>query len=307
MEPTGSAEKRCVKGCLDGAGCASGLCLPTHDCARCVSDAECSEQKLCGTGVCSDPCSANAGPGACSNGFECCEPRCVDRTRDIANCGACGTACTNKEFCAPTGCLPALIANVCKLGSATALLDGAPPDNQAGADVLAALQTSCAPAPATRSVDQLAAEVINPATGRVVVSGGELLVLGGGPYFNKTAKFLENQRGTPVYNGGTFPTIQFIRSADDAVISTSTFPESTPSHDMIVIQIGRELTTGTLALILYGFHPNGTRAAAWHFSHVMAPNLQDYTQAYYVYDWTDTNGDQVPNAGDTWKLLGSGT
>jgi hypothetical protein len=83
--------------------------------------------------------------------------------------------------------------------------------------------------------------------------------------------------------------------------------QSTASHDMIVIQVGRERTTGTLALLLYGFHPNGTLAAAWHFAHVMAPDLASYTDAYYVYDWTDANGDQVPNEGDTWKLLGVGS
>jgi hypothetical protein len=139
------------------------------------------------------------------------------------------------------------------------------------------------------------------------VRGGDLLVLACGPHFNKTAGFLEQQRSIPVYNGGAYPTIQFIRSADDAVIGASTFPESTASHDMIVIQIGRERVTGTAALVLYGFHPNGTRAAAWQFAHVMAPKLESYGEAYYVYDWTDTNGDELPNAGDSWRLLGSGT
>jgi|SoiMethySBSTD1v2_1073268.scaffolds.fasta_scaffold22513_6 hypothetical protein len=262
------------------------------------------------------PGNGDGGPGVeCSRDEECgnteapscCQSRCADTTRDIANCGACGIACASKDFCAPTGCLPARIANVCKLGRATALLDGAPADNQAAADVLTALAANCAPAPATRSIDQATADVIDPADGRVVVRGGELLVLAGGPYFNKTSGFLEKQRTVPVYNGGIPPTIQFIRSADDAVISSSTFPESTPSHDMIVIQIGREHETGTLALVAYGFHPNGTRAAVWQFVHAMAPNLASYPDAYYVYDWSDTNGDQIPNEGDTWKLLGSGS
>jgi hypothetical protein len=200
-----------------------------------------------------------------------------------------------------------VIANVCNLRLATALLDGALPDEQAAADTLRALQTHCSPAPATRAVDQLNADAINPANGRVVASGGELLVLAGGPYFNKAAGFLEKQRDTPVYNAGMYPGIQFIRSADDAIVSTSSLHQSTESHDMIVIQVGRERTTGTLALLLYGFHPNGTLAAAWHFAHVMAPDLASYPEAYYVYDWSDASGDQVPNEGDTWKLLGSGT
>jgi hypothetical protein len=308
-EHCGNSEAHCdlergqcvVKGCKDGAGCASGVCLPTHDCAHCLDDAECSGQKLCGSGVCSDPC------GACASGLVCCEPRCVDMQRDIGNCGACGTACASKDFCAPAGCLPALISNLCALGAASALLDGAPADDRAAADVLRALEARCAPAPATRALEQGGADVINPANGRVVVSGGELLVLAGGPYFNKTAGFLEKERSSPVYNGGAYPTIQFIRSADDAVVASSTFPESTASHDTIVIQVAREPTTGTLGLMLYGFHPNGTLAAAWHFVHVMAADLASYPAAYYVYDWTDTNADQVPNAGDTWRLLGSGT
>jgi hypothetical protein len=200
-----------------------------------------------------------------------------------------------------------VVANMCELALATALLDGAPPDDRAAADVLSALSEHCPAPPATRALDQLRADVINPTDGRIVVSGGELLVLAGGPYFNRAAGFLERDRSAPVYNAGAQPAIEFVRSADGAVVGSSTFPESTPSHDMIVIQVARERITGTLALMLYGFHPNGTLAAAWHFVHVMAPDLGSYREAYYVYDWTDTSGDQVPNAGDTWRLLGSGS
>jgi hypothetical protein len=237
----------------------------------------------------------------------CCDTRHVDTNSDIANCRGCGTACERNEFCATNGCLPAVIANVCKVGIVTALLDGAPPDNAAATEVLAALRMHCLPSPTTRAVDQATADVINPASGRIVVSGGESLILAGGPYFNRTVKYLESRREVPVYNGGTYPTIQFIDSTDDAVIAASTLPESTPSHDLIVIQVGRELTTGTFALVLYGFHPNGTLAAAWQFINVMLPNLEYYDESYYVYDWSDTTGDQTPNAGDTWQLLAAGT
>jgi hypothetical protein len=189
---------------------------------------------------------------------------------------------------------------------ATALLDGAPDDTAAATDVLAALRTHCSPTLNTRAIDQATADVINPATGRVVVSGGETLILAGGPYFNRTVQYLESRRDLPVYNGGAYPTIQYTRSADDSVITTFTFEQSTASHDIIVIQVGRELVTGTFALSMYGIHGNGTLAAAWHFINVMAPNLEAYDKSYYVYEWSDTNGDQTPNAADSWRLLASG-
>ena len=39
----------------------------------------------------------------------------------------------------------------------------------------------------------------------------------------------------------------------------------------------------------------------------MLPNLTNYPEAYYVYEWVDTNPNLIPDSGDTFTLKGSGT
>ena len=299
------AEKRCVQGCKDGSSCPSGICNASHDCAPCLADNECSAQKLCGTGACNGSCTLS-GPATCGTGFSCCEPRCVQTDRDISNCKACGTACTAKQFCGKTGCTNATLPNVCNLGRVTAVLDGAPSDDQAARDILRELGTLCAPAPTTRTVPQMTADVINPTTGRVIVHGGEMLVFVGGGVLQAGVNFLEMQQSLPVRRGGAWPQVTLVRTADNVTLANSVYEEP-GYHDIFVIQVGRETVTGTLSLVVYGFHASGTRAAAWYFYNRMLPNLASYPDAYYVYDWVDINRDLMGDAGDTFTLRGSGT
>jgi len=225
--------------------------------------------------------------------------------RDASNCKACEAICGGKQFCGKTACTNAIISNVCNLSLVTAVLDGAPNDDQAAATVLTGLEQRCAPAPTTRSVQQPSADVINPATGRVVVPGGEMLVFAGGRFLHKGVGFLEDQRSIPVYSGGSFPNVSFLRSVDGTTVASSIYEEP-GYHDIIVIETGREVSTGTVSLVTYGFHANGTRAAAWYFVNVMLPDLTNYTDAYYVYEWVDINRDLKPDSGDTFTLRGSG-
>jgi len=316
-------DKQCLKGCKDATSCASGVCTSAHDCARCVQDDECSGQKLCGSGTCANSCSASApdaggdasapdasgdagAPEGCATGFSCCEPRCVRMENDASNCKTCGTTCLAKQFCGKNGCTDAVLSNVCDLGLVTGVLDGAPTDDPAARDILAALAARCAPVPTTRTVAQAAADVLNPATGRIVVPGGELLVFAGGTFLQKGVGFLEAQRSIGVYSGGTFPNVSFHRSSDGGTIATSLFEEP-GNHDIFVIEVGREQTTGTYSMVAYGFHANGTRAAAWYFVNVMLPNLSNYTDSYYVYEWIDAMPNNLlPELTDTFTLKGSG-
>jgi hypothetical protein len=307
--PTGqycTDEKRCAKGCKNGSACASGICTAAHDCTRCISDSECSGQKVCGSGVCGNACSTGGPTDQCGTGFTCCAPRCVRTDRDVSNCTACGMACAAKQFCGRNGCADATLRNVCNLGMVTAVLDTEANDAQAAATILAGIVARCAPAPTTRSVPEVSADVLNPSTGRVVVPGGEMLVFAGGGFFQKGVGFLETQRSLPVYSAGVFPNLSFVKSADNTTIASTVY-EAEGSRDIIVIEVGREESTGTLSLVAFGFHGNGTRAAAWYFVNVMLPNITNYPDAYYVYEWVDTNPDRNPDSGDTFTLKGSGS
>ena len=71
-------------------------------------------------------------------------------------------------------------------------------------------------------------------------------------------------------------------------------------------QFGSELVTdpssGTLSLVGYGACSGGkgTDAAAWYYANVILPNKASYPDSWYVFSWSDTNNDSIPNGGDTF-------
>jgi hypothetical protein len=68
-----------------------------------------------------------------------------------------------------------------------------------------------------------------------------------------------------------------------------------------------EPVSGTLCFFGYGMGGPGTLAAGYYFQSIVVPSLSTFTNVWYVYEWTDTNNDSVPNAGDTFALLQQGT
>jgi hypothetical protein len=56
---------------------------------------------------------------------------------------------------------------------------------------------------------------------------------------------------------------------------------------------------------LYGLYSAGTAAGAYWFTTQAASGLQGFAKQYYVYEWTDTNNNGVPDAGDAFALLAS--
>jgi len=89
-----------------------------------------------------------------------------------------------------------------------------------------------------------------------------------------------------------------IAQADPATIS--------PAHDVFVVQLVRT-PSGALVLNAAGIFGPGTSAAAWYLVHTMLPQRPQLSYAWYVVDWSDTDGDGLPSAGDTWTVLDSGT
>jgi hypothetical protein len=54
---------------------------------------------------------------------------------------------------------------------------------------------------------------------------------------------------------------------------------------------------GNQAFICYGFDWKGTWAAGFLIQ-VISPNIQAYTNIYYIFHWIDTNGDGIPQASE---------
>jgi hypothetical protein len=80
--------------------------------------------------------------------------------------------------------------------------------------------------------------------------------------------------------------------------------DSTPSHDLILIELVRDPANGTLVLIGFGQQAESTAAAAQYVANQMLPvaNRASYDKAWYAYEWTAA-GEAGP---ETFTLKASG-
>ena len=104
-------KNQCVLGCKDEADCqispASPHCaIARHQGVECRTTADCKGSEQCSpSGQCAEGCN-DAGLG-CNGGRLCCQGLCIDATRDLLNCGACGVACSTANgtpACAASTC-----------------------------------------------------------------------------------------------------------------------------------------------------------------------------------------------------------
>lgn len=319
----------CVPGCKeDGTSCASGVCIDLHDCQNCIDDSECGGGNVCGDNQCAPACKAaqqgtNAG---CSSGLTCCGLHCIDEQTDSTNCGACGTSCGKGQFCGLTECSDSgaggeggsgpgtcvachdtVIANVCALPKVVVILDGQDGNQIPGRAMGAALAAQCNPAPALSEASQTVPDALNPASGRPVSGAHELLVAAGGNFFARLVGYVDSQKISPIYSyfDGETGTLEFRKSATDAIVQSRPLGEPSDSHDYFALQIMRDSITGSLVLNAEGFWESGTVAAAYFFKNGVLPNVAAFDKAWYVYDWTDKNGDMAPNL-DEMTLVASG-
>ncbi|HEY3493862.1 MAG TPA: hypothetical protein VGK73_04220 [Polyangiaceae bacterium] len=291
----------CVQGCSEAGDCASGVCRSDHTCQRCLADTECPAGAVCGSGTCSAACTDSE---QCESGWSCCEGRCVDTTRDIEHCGGCGgvsspNRCTLEDFCGAGACHEVSFANVCQTALFTAVDDGIAEDTQAATALAQALVDGCSPVPATRTVSQTATDILNPESGRPVVGGGETLLVAGGAYVQKVLGYLENQRIAPLFSRVSGDNFELARASDGGAIASIPMAGVDGRHDLLVIQLVRDPSSGTLVFSTFGFSGIGTQAAVYYFENSILPNPTSYPRKSYVFEWTD-DGDDTPGAGDTF-------
>jgi len=318
----------CVTGCKDdNTSCASGVCADAHDCQSCIGDSECGAGNLCGDNRCAPACTAdqqgtNAG---CGTGLTCCGLHCIDAETDSQNCGACGSPCADGQFCGLTACAggeagaggqagtsacvachDTTLANICALPKVAVVLDGQDGNQVPGRAMAAALAAQCTPAPTIREVSQTVPDALNPSNGRPVSGAHELLVAAGGSYYARLLGYVDAQKISPIYwhyDGVT--TIEFRKNSNDEVVVTRQTTEDNTMHDFFVIQLMRDPTSGSLVLNAEGFWESGTVAAAYFFANGILPNLNTFDKSWYVYEWTDKDGDLAPDV-DEMKLVSSG-
>ena len=260
---------------------------------------------MCGAQVCATACGAaqEGGPAGCGAGLTCCSLHCVDTSSEAVHCGACGNTCAAGDFCGTSGCLDVRLSSLCAISKVVVVLDGQNGDDPQGRAMAQSLVSSCVPAPVQREVSQTVADALNPSNGRPVTGGDQLLVIAGGNYFQHAAGYLLQHQVAPisnVQNGDKYE----IRHTQSGALIASEFPGD-PNHDVFVVQFMRDASTSSLILNAYGSSSEGTAAAAFYFGQVLVPDLTHATKRWYVVDWTDKNGDQLPNM-DEFALIEAG-
>jgi hypothetical protein len=272
-----------------------------------LSDLECAAGRVCSTGQCLATCTPTPN---CPTSFTCCADRCADLKRDIHHCGDCATACAATQFCSPTSCKPAIVANICDTPIATVLLDGLSTDDAASAAIQTGLVASCAPPPTATAVAQASSGVIHPTTGRPVVGGGNMLVVAGGPYGQLLIRYLETAGVTPIY-GYYDSTVNQLRGrasgegGADPLIVDALQTTITDSHSFFLVETVVDPASGTLALIVYGISASGTQAGTWYFVQKMLPMRASLVKSWYVYEWTDQDANQQPGDADLFTIVAS--
>jgi len=328
-----TAEYECASGCkTDGSSCASGICDDDHNCTSCIKDDECVADLVCNSGMCGAACSeAQEGEvAACGSGLICCSLHCTDVAINADHCGACGADCSAGEFCgidacaegqggagagtsAPcVACHPTTLANICSIAEAVVILDTLKNPQAGNRDqgraIGAALKAKCSPTPVLSEEEQDSVAALNFTTGRPVSGGRELLIVAGGPFFQNLEVYVEAQRIAPLYwnANDTNTETEFRKSSDNTVVAT--LPISGVDHDsrdFFVIQFMRDAASGSLVLNAQGFWLSGTVAATFQLKEGMLPTLSTFDKAWYVYEWTDMNGDKLPNLNEM-SLTASG-
>jgi hypothetical protein len=125
--------------------------------------------------------------------------------------------------------------------------------------------------------------------GSPILSSSQL-VLFGGPLVNAPVHYYETNRIAPLYYQNDGGTLYWYRADGTRIDATALLGSQKSSHDMFVVESFTD-DNGNHIFIVYGYGWKGTFAGGKFFKFVMYPNISSYTASYYVFEWTDSNGD----------------
>jgi hypothetical protein len=294
--------------CPTGQWCgANGQCVP-----GCAVDADCGNGGACCDHTCvdtsSDPSSCGSCGHACGTGEGCCDSQCTE-LNTLADCGSCGNVCMDGNFCDGTTCLQPTYPNFCANSKVYVIHDGISADNSSADAMASTITANCAPTTTVTTADQTDATLVDQTTGRPLAGAGVTYVLGGGPFPNKVLRYLEsNYKATPIYFDAPDGVNFYWRSrATGSAVAQMPGSACSTTHDQFLVELVTDPMSGTLSLIGYGAcSGKGTKAAAYFYANVILPAAVSYPDSWYVFSWTDGNGNATPDNGDSFTTLAHG-
>jgi len=119
------------------------------------------------------------------------------------------------------------------------------------------------------------------------------IVTFGGRYANRMVAYFEDA-GLALVGFANNGTHRIFRSISDGThlyaVDFSTYNET--EKDYFVIQVYRD--GARYILSMWGIRAPGTYAGGLCFINQIYPNIEDYTDSYYIFSWTDLNSDGMP-------------
>jgi len=228
----------------------------------------------------------------------------------VQRCGACNVACGTDQFCDGTACHDVVFPEFCANKKVYAIYDGIALDDGATNVLASTIAANCPQGTMIQYGPQTNPAWVDQDAGTLLLGGGSTVVTAGGPFANKPVKWMERTSlTTKVYfatNG--IDTFYFRQRSDGGTLVSQPSASCTSHHDNLLIELARDPSSGTLALIGYGVCAGGygTQAAGWYYANVMLPNRASYPDSWYLFQWDDTNMDSLPNVGDSFVQLASG-
>jgi hypothetical protein len=295
------------QGCLTNRCNAGNYCSTDNTCQPgCGSDADCPQGNYCTANhTCVAGCSTDA---ECGSGEACCGNTCKPLDT-LTDCGSCGNACASGDFCSGTQCEAPVYPNFCDNKTVYVIHDDITADDNA-ADVMASTITAnCPPDVMVHTASQTDPTLVDQTTGQPLGGNGVTYVLGGGPFPNKPLKYLERTQDiTKIYFDAPDGVNFYWRDRTGTAVAMMAGSDCSAHRDQFVTELVTDPASGTLSLIGYGAcsGSHGTLAAAWYYANTILPNRMSYPDSWYVFDWTDTDNDGAPSAGDTFTTLAHG-
>lgn len=131
--------------------------------------------------------------------------------------------------------------------------------------------------------------IIDTNTGMIKVNNSTI-VLFGGPLVNAPVNYYETNRIAPLYwqsISGTY--YWFLNNSTRIEETAMLFSDMAAGHqDMFMIETFTDSLDNRI-FIIYGYGWKGTFAGGKFFKFVIYPDIESYTDSFYVFKWTDNN------------------